>query len=302
MSALVEHDDCVSVAFTDGSVGEYDLVIGADGIHSVVRDLVIGGMMPTFAGQIAWRSWCGCGFPGSPEFTSASATAASSACAPVGDDVTYGFGNVSSDRLHDPLEGRLRAARDRFAHFGPTVADYLARLDRDEQIHCSPIEWIEQSNWRTVARRAHRRCRPRDVPDDGSGRRPGHGGCLGARRNSRGRDPPSRPRSRPMRKGVDLGSAGSSNRAGPWPRASGFRPETAIRFCANTARPCCTSGSCHWWPTPDRGVVRASYDLPHGPTARRGQPQRRAFARVYCPIRRPRTTPVRWSIRVWLPA
>lgn len=149
VSALVERDDCVSVAFTDGSVGEYDLVIGADGIHSVVRDLVMGGIMPTFANQIAWRSLVRMRLPGLPGVHFSLGDGCFFGLCSVGDDVTYGFGNVSADRFHDPLEGRLRRLRDRFAYFGPTVADYLARLDRDDQIHCSPIEWIEQSNWRT---------------------------------------------------------------------------------------------------------------------------------------------------------
>jgi hypothetical protein len=39
--------------------------------------------------------------------------------------------------------------RNRFAGFGPDVRDYLSRLETDEQIHCSPIEWIEQPNWHT---------------------------------------------------------------------------------------------------------------------------------------------------------
>jgi 2-polyprenyl-6-methoxyphenol hydroxylase-like FAD-dependent oxidoreductase len=151
VSALVERDDCVSVAFTDGSVGEYDLVIGADGIHSVVRDLVMGGIMPTFANQIAWRSLVRMRLPGLPGVHFSLGDSCFFGLCSVGDDVTYGFGNVSADRFHEPLEGRLRRLRDRFAYFGPTVADYLARLDRDDQIHCS---LSNGSSTRTGARRA----------------------------------------------------------------------------------------------------------------------------------------------------
>ena len=31
----------------------------------------------------------------------------------------------------------------------PTVQDYLACLDDDEQVHCSAIEWVEQARWHT---------------------------------------------------------------------------------------------------------------------------------------------------------
>ncbi len=47
------------------------------------------------------------------------------------------------------MAGRLGRLRRRFSHFGSTVQDYLARLDNDEQIHCSAIEWVTQPHWHT---------------------------------------------------------------------------------------------------------------------------------------------------------
>jgi 2-polyprenyl-6-methoxyphenol hydroxylase-like FAD-dependent oxidoreductase len=45
----------VAVEFSDGSRGAYDLVVGADGIHSTVRRLVFGATAPTFSGFANWR-------------------------------------------------------------------------------------------------------------------------------------------------------------------------------------------------------------------------------------------------------
>jgi hypothetical protein len=56
----------------------------------------------------------------------------------VGDGLTYGFGNVTHPREHDPVAGRLERLRGRFAGFGSAVQDYLQSLETDEQIHCSP--------------------------------------------------------------------------------------------------------------------------------------------------------------------
>jgi salicylate hydroxylase len=52
----VEQDEsAVRLSFADGSTAEADVVIGADGVHSGVRDAVVGGMPTTFSGQCAWR-------------------------------------------------------------------------------------------------------------------------------------------------------------------------------------------------------------------------------------------------------
>jgi 2-polyprenyl-6-methoxyphenol hydroxylase-like FAD-dependent oxidoreductase len=53
---LHQRDDHVQVEFNDGSSGEYDLVVGADGIHSQVRAHLFGTRyQPQFTGQGTWR-------------------------------------------------------------------------------------------------------------------------------------------------------------------------------------------------------------------------------------------------------
>ena len=56
VSELEEKEDAVEVTFTDWTTARYDLVIGADGIRSLVRSLVFGThYQPSYAGQMAWR-------------------------------------------------------------------------------------------------------------------------------------------------------------------------------------------------------------------------------------------------------
>ena len=53
---IADRGDKASVALTDGSRGDYDLVIGADGVFSSTRKLLYGDRyVPRFTGQCVWR-------------------------------------------------------------------------------------------------------------------------------------------------------------------------------------------------------------------------------------------------------
>ena len=53
---LDESASGVTLAFADGSHTKADAVIGADGVHSVVRDIIIGPDTPIHKGRIAYRA------------------------------------------------------------------------------------------------------------------------------------------------------------------------------------------------------------------------------------------------------
>jgi hypothetical protein len=55
----------------------------------------------------------------------------------------YGFAYVLQPRFHDSLEERLERLRNRFAKFGGRLHEYLASLERDDQIICSAMEWMD---------------------------------------------------------------------------------------------------------------------------------------------------------------
>src|SRR6202043_3140496 len=57
------------------------------------------------------------------------------------------FGAVDEGRFEDPSIGRLERFRGRFAEFGGPVPAYLTALQRDEQLHVGPLEWIELDEW-----------------------------------------------------------------------------------------------------------------------------------------------------------
>ncbi len=54
-TAIEEHDGGVDVTFADGEAGRYDLVVGADGIHSTVRAHLGIDVAPQPTGMAIWR-------------------------------------------------------------------------------------------------------------------------------------------------------------------------------------------------------------------------------------------------------
>ena len=145
--SLEQDDRRVLVGFSDGSTGDYDLVVGADGIRSTVRALTLTAAVPSDLGAMNWRSIA----PVRPAGLSALQIHLGEGCVfglvPMGAGRTYAFAYVIEQRFHDPLEGRLARQRSRFATFGGRVQEYLASLERDDQVICSAMEWMECEKW-----------------------------------------------------------------------------------------------------------------------------------------------------------
>ena len=55
-SVITQDEAGVDLTFTDGSSDRVDLLVGADGIHSVVRTAIFGPEQPRFTGVVAFRA------------------------------------------------------------------------------------------------------------------------------------------------------------------------------------------------------------------------------------------------------
>ncbi len=143
VASLTQDDQGVTVAFSDGTSGAYDLVVGADGIRSTVRAQTMGAAAPTYLGAMNWRSIapiCPAGLDSALQMHVDDGRIFG--LVTMGDGHTYSFAISIEPQFHDAVEGRLERLRARFAGFGLRVQEYLAALARDDQVICSAMEWV----------------------------------------------------------------------------------------------------------------------------------------------------------------
>ena len=141
VDALDQHDDAVSVRFSDGTAGRYDLVIGADGTYSKVRELLFpGSARPSFNGLSVWRynfprprglSW------GSGHF----GKHAKAGLVPMSPTLMYMFvvtaepGNVKM-----PPESLHTRMRERLAEFGGIIGELREQITDPNGVVYRPME------------------------------------------------------------------------------------------------------------------------------------------------------------------
>jgi 2-polyprenyl-6-methoxyphenol hydroxylase-like FAD-dependent oxidoreductase len=142
VKALHDRRGGIEVDFTDGSSGSYDLVIGADGTYSSLREMVFGDIYkPRFSGQGCWRfstekppemDWS-CAFHGPNK----------AGLIPLTRDTMYMFlttsepGNpwMPNDRLHDLMRERLHGHRG-------LAGEVRERIRRSESVVYKPLETL----------------------------------------------------------------------------------------------------------------------------------------------------------------
>jgi 2-polyprenyl-6-methoxyphenol hydroxylase-like FAD-dependent oxidoreductase len=139
--ALTQGDDGVDVVFSDGSAGRYDLVVGADGIHSSIRRLAFGDIRPRHLGQVSWRFLVD--HPGAIEtWTALLGERRAFLALPVGPNRLYCYADLAAPATEDPAHRDRARFLALFADFAGPVPGILGQLASFDAIHFSPLEEV----------------------------------------------------------------------------------------------------------------------------------------------------------------
>ena len=140
---LDQHPTSVEVQFTDGTSGRYDVVVGADGLFSLIRTLVFPhAPKPRFTGQSVWRH----SFPRRPEIDHLAAHSgrhSSAGLVPLAQDLMYMYvtsiepGNpyMEPSRLHTLMKSRMEG-------FGGLIGELKAQIVDPAKVVYKPMEVV----------------------------------------------------------------------------------------------------------------------------------------------------------------
>src|SRR4051794_36674176 len=143
VEAFSEEDGGVRARLTDGGEHVYDFAVGADGMHSQTRAMVLPeAPEPEFAGQVIWRV----GVPrpeGLERYTIMIAGPTRIGLVPIGDDLLYMWmldNTLPPER--PPRDQLLPLFQDRIAAYAGFAPEVARAITESEQIDFRALHWV----------------------------------------------------------------------------------------------------------------------------------------------------------------
>jgi 2-polyprenyl-6-methoxyphenol hydroxylase-like FAD-dependent oxidoreductase len=147
VSALEDDGSRVRATLADGSAALYDIVVGADGVHSWVRSAVLGGAEAAFVGQASWRFLVG-DVPEISHWTVRLGRGTAFLTIPLGGGRIYCYADVNAESARDPTSGDPAKLAELYADFADPVPTILReRSPEGQPPYFSPIEEVVQQPW-----------------------------------------------------------------------------------------------------------------------------------------------------------
>ncbi|MDM0053842.1 FAD-dependent oxidoreductase [Variovorax sp. J22R115] len=139
---LKSRSDGVQAELSDGSTQHFDLVIGADGIRSQIRQWVAGDITPRYTGLGVWRS-VHARPAGLTDKIMMMGVGKRLGIMPISQDRLYLFGTVA-----EPAGSHYEPARwpelmrERFAEFGAPARQFLDQIDAQAEVIYTAVEEV----------------------------------------------------------------------------------------------------------------------------------------------------------------
>ncbi|WP_265565394.1 FAD-dependent oxidoreductase [Streptomyces hygroscopicus] len=143
LGSLKQSDDGVHVEFSDGGSGRYDVVVGADGIRSGLRESVDPAARARYLGQVCWRFLTG-DAPDIDRWTVWLGPGTAFLAYPVGGGRVCCYADLTAASPEDPTttSGLLRL----FSDYDQRVRDLLA-TPAAHKAYFSPVEEVGGETW-----------------------------------------------------------------------------------------------------------------------------------------------------------
>ena len=138
----VETDAVPRVRFSDGSADTYDVVVGADGVHSTVRERALEGGRGGYVGQASWR-FLAEGFPDIADWSVMLGRGRTFLTVALGEAGVYCYADVTAS---EPERAGGQDWRDAFAEFGDPVPRLL---EQGADAYFAPLEEVVPPAWRS---------------------------------------------------------------------------------------------------------------------------------------------------------
>ena len=131
------------VTFTDGTAGTYDLVIGADGLHSAIRQMLLPrAPEPEYAGQVIWR--LDVSKPDELErYTMMLGRETRLGLVPIAPGRAYVWMlDSTAGPERPPADKLLEMLQERLSVFGFVVPEIAAQITSPDQIDFRALYWL----------------------------------------------------------------------------------------------------------------------------------------------------------------
>jgi len=141
---LSQSDKTVTAKFTDGTSREYDLIVGADGVHSQIRAIVFGDhLKPKFTGEGVWRY--NVPRPRDVDYGSIYATheGPKAGLIPLTQETAYIFRiGAEPGNPRFPQSELASIMRDRLKPFGGAIGDLAQNITDPDLVVYRPLESV----------------------------------------------------------------------------------------------------------------------------------------------------------------